>query len=103
FSSPDPPGPPSFPTRRSSDLRESRPRTHAAADPSRAQVVLMMSTEQGAWWETLFGTEPSRKRFAPVMPLFPTTIRSAFCSSATRSEEHTSELQSRGHLVCRLL
>src|SRR5437870_11132055 len=25
------------------------------------------------------------------------------CSSATRSEEHTSELQSRGHLVCRLL
>src|SRR5207253_11004334 len=24
-------------------------------------------------------------------------------SSATRSEEHTSELQSRGHLVCRLL
>src|SRR5690625_5737225 len=23
--------------------------------------------------------------------------------SATRSEEHTSELQSRGHLVCRLL
>src|SRR5690625_5837170 len=24
-------------------------------------------------------------------------------ASATRSEEHTSELQSRGHLVCRLL
>src|SRR5690625_7060322 len=24
-------------------------------------------------------------------------------SSSTRSEEHTSELQSRGHLVCRLL
>src|SRR5439155_13997388 len=24
-------------------------------------------------------------------------------NSATRSEEHTSELQSRGHLVCRLL
>src|SRR5690625_5358693 len=26
-----------------------------------------------------------------------------FASSDTRSEEHTSELQSRGHLVCRLL
>src|SRR2546422_5137768 len=26
-----------------------------------------------------------------------------FCSSRTRSEEHTSELQSRLHLVCRLL
>src|SRR5215208_4789174 len=25
------------------------------------------------------------------------------CSATTRSEEHTSELQSRGHLVCRLL
>src|SRR5207253_6499748 len=25
------------------------------------------------------------------------------CSVAERSEEHTSELQSRGHLVCRLL
>src|SRR5690625_6038524 len=26
-----------------------------------------------------------------------------FCLSVIRSEEHTSELQSRGHLVCRLL
>src|SRR5690625_7112598 len=26
-----------------------------------------------------------------------------FCSKQQRSEEHTSELQSRGHLVCRLL
>src|SRR5690625_6854872 len=26
-----------------------------------------------------------------------------FSSSRSRSEEHTSELQSRGHLVCRLL
>ncbi len=37
----------------------------------------MIITEQGAWWETLFGTEPSRKRLAPVIPLLPTTIRSA--------------------------
>jgi hypothetical protein len=43
----------------------------------------MMRTEQGAWWETLFGTEPSRKRRAPVIPLLPTTIRSALRSSAT--------------------
>src|SRR5690625_7008429 len=27
----------------------------------------------------------------------------AICSAKVRSEEHTSELQSRGHLVCRLL
>src|SRR5690625_6958034 len=32
------------------------------------------------------------------------TIRSnEFCFPGPRSEEHTSELQSRGHLVCRLL
>ena len=43
----------------------------------------MISTEHGAWWETLFGTEPSRKRLAPVMPLLPTTMRSAPRSSAT--------------------
>src|SRR5439155_14482102 len=30
-------------------------------------------------------------------------IRRAAVDSAGRSEEHTSELQSRGHLVCRLL
>src|SRR2546429_3377987 len=29
--------------------------------------------------------------------------RFSFCKSETRSEEHTSELQSRLHLVCRLL
>ena len=43
----------------------------------------MISTLQGAWWLTLLGTEPSRKRLAPVMPLLPTTMRSAPRSSAT--------------------
>src|SRR5437870_1556736 len=33
-------------------------------------------------------------------PFFPEVIKSF---EARRSEEHTSELQSRGHLVCRLL
>src|SRR2546429_2072494 len=31
------------------------------------------------------------------------TIITATCTGSTRSEEHTSELQSRLHLVCRLL
>src|SRR2546427_7535403 len=30
-------------------------------------------------------------------------IRTMACASATRSEEHTSELQSQSNLVCRLL
>src|SRR5207253_10255699 len=33
----------------------------------------------------------------------PITVRQLLILSAGRSEEHTSELQSRGHLVCRLL
>src|SRR5437762_1536228 len=43
----------------------------------------MIRTEQGAWWLTLFGTEPRRNRLAPVMPLLPTMMRPAFSSSAT--------------------
>src|SRR5690625_189746 len=33
----------------------------------------------------------------------PAPRTSGFATAALRSEEHTSELQSRGHLVCRLL
>src|SRR3989442_1829409 len=32
-----------------------------------------------------------------------TVVASSVCCSVRRSEEHTSELQSRPHLVCRLL
>src|SRR5439155_23908885 len=41
------------------------------------------------------GSRPSRPRSGPASPP-PRT-------AGARSEEHTSELQSRGHLVCRLL
>src|SRR5439155_18962854 len=48
-----------------------------------------------------------RSRFLPAVGL-PTAIdrferRSFQFETVDRSEEHTSELQSRGHLVCRLL
>ena len=55
----------------------------AIGEGALAQVVRTMYTPHGAWWEILFGTLPSRKRRAPVIPLLPTTIRSAFVSSAT--------------------
>src|SRR5437870_10727732 len=59
----------------------------------------------------------SPKSTAPIFlppPACPPTVTSSLCPfraapvpasvfSLTRSEEHTSELQSRGHLVCRLL
>src|SRR5699024_12367785 len=67
----------SFPTRRSSDL------------PGRAAFPLRPPAHTGS------GAPPARRGHAP----------SAGCAAApaSRSEEHTSELQSRFDLVCRLL
>src|SRR5437660_7574487 len=45
----------------------------------------------------------SRKSFRCFRCRARCCCRAARCRSTSRSEEHTSELQSRGHLVCRLL
>src|SRR5690625_5444620 len=52
-----------------------------------------------AWWfnDTIDGMEDQMKTLANF------GLISNFIGMLTRSEEHTSELQSRGHLVCRLL
>src|SRR5690625_6172541 len=63
----------SFPTRRSSDLSRSGTRNFPKTHPSSLPPSAMT---------------PMRKQQMPFR---------------WRSEEHTSELQSRGHLVCRLL
>src|SRR5437660_12102319 len=65
----------SFPTRRSSDLGGEGP------DPVRQRVV-----DEG-------GPEKDEETVRATLVYDP----------LARSEEHTSELQSRGHLVCRLL
>src|SRR5207253_9057908 len=81
---------PSFPTRRSSDLggdaREVIPRVakRKAAVP---QPVLMTALETLAGIAKQQGARRHQLQFHRNF----------------RSEEHTSELQSRGHLVCRLL
>src|SRR5207253_10712599 len=78
----------SFPTRRSSDLA-------APADSADASGSSGSSGANSAM-------RPSRES-TPVRM----STSSAHCRCSvffrTRSEEHTSELQSRGHLVCRLL
>src|SRR2546430_9963922 len=68
-------------------LKESRSqRTNASGPPKRPARWSSVSSDASAW-----------RRFAsPERP----SIRA--CSS-TRSEEHTSELQSQSNLVCRLL
>src|SRR5690625_6831905 len=78
--------PHSFPTRRSSDLTGNT--TSGNTAPART------ATSQGPL-PADGGSGPTASR-APA----PGGDRSA---RAPRSEEHTSELQSRGHLVCRLL
>src|SRR6267143_3388384 len=46
---------------------------------------------------------PRRQRSRSMGRSFPAIGAKARCSAASRSEEHTSELQSQFHLVCRLL
>src|SRR3989442_5322265 len=59
---------------------------HARAIPANAQVSEIHGSHAGpsTWWLATAARRPS-------------------ASVSTRSEEHTSELQSRPHLVCRLL
>src|SRR5207253_9550911 len=46
---------------------------------------------------------PERRGLALGLNEFARYLAVGFTAFITRSEEHTSELQSRGHLVCRLL
>src|SRR5207253_11354021 len=94
---------PSFPTRRSSDLTmlpRSRPRrlswtvVGVVAD---VQLADLAGEQQpvGTYYFSLDQSPSSRFTLA-ITQIF--VIRAL----EPRSEEHTSELQSRGHLVCRL-
>src|SRR5690625_6576343 len=76
----------SFPTRRSSDLED------GLADVQ----IEMVSARTGD------GVDRLRSLLAEVIAGESVAARTAR-DEVARSEEHTSELQSRGHLVCRLL
>src|SRR5207253_8810530 len=94
--------PPSFPTRRSSDLVYDEPEF----------IVRNLWRLYGGWYDG----NPAHLKPAPEGALAaelarlaggagPLADRAAALAAEgdLRSEEHTSELQSRGHLVCRLL
>src|SRR5690606_41665294 len=78
-----------FPTRRSSDLEDST-MTAVATSP---KMKWLSRSLKFRWAEQISGLII---RTAPTEP-------EAIKSAAVRSEEHTSELQSREKLVCRLL
>src|SRR5690625_6384603 len=93
-----------FPTRRSSDLSEISISLHLINRPVQGHVNLiseMVLQNQvckihkfvPAFLDYLFYLQPARQVY----------WIDEVNSQHVRSEEHTSELQSRGHLVCRLL
>src|SRR5690606_41124496 len=84
---------PSFPTRRSSDLglKKWSPTTRSGREVAAASRVMGME-------EVL----EARIASLPTLPSRAVKI-SRLSASFSRSEEHTSELQSRENLVCRLL
>src|SRR3712207_8274341 len=66
-------------------------------------TTLFRSLFAGLSSRTVFGASSSRDR--PISAIIVPRLSSGFArlSFAVRSEEHTSELQSRQYLVCRLL
>src|SRR5439155_21336347 len=77
----------SFPTRRSSDLEP------ALYEPESEAHVLLVVAELG----------PRAQGHVPLHAQLAPDLKVRLVPLQVRSEEHTSELQSRGHLVCRLL
>src|SRR5207253_8826199 len=88
----------SFPTRRSSDLlrlsRGAAALATAAVLPAVCGTAPPPATAAGGRVTALVG---GRVMPSPEVAVIPDGV------VLIRSEEHTSELQSRGHLVCRLL
>src|SRR5690606_39758106 len=84
----------SFPTRRSSDLSSSTfPLPTSCATRLRVTLATGITTPISA-----AASRPKSKSFCSS-----TFVNVGVKSRFTRSEEHTSELQSRENLVCRLL
>src|SRR5207253_9438825 len=94
---------PSFPTRRSSDLATSTRicNRHAAGSSHRANFPRHDASSEARANEL----RPLGSNFSPLRSVARTRLHDPVFTPdrLTRSEEHTSELQSRGHLVCRLL
>src|SRR5439155_13822651 len=75
----------------------------------RVAAVQLGVESEGRFWLHKIGYDEAFAKCSPGMLLLRDTIRYAASRSlrsyeflGARSEEHTSELQSRGHLVCRL-
>src|SRR5205814_9156741 len=90
--------PPSFPTRRSSD-RDANPIDvfTQAVENVKPPIEVRSKRVGGATYQVPMPVNRSRQQSLSIRWLL------AACRGKARSEEHTSELQSLRHLVCRLL
>src|SRR5690625_3595601 len=68
-------------------------------------LVFMLEEVPEPVWKTSIGNSASYLPVAISLPaaMMASAISPSSAPESLRSEEHTSELQSRGHLVCRLL
>src|SRR5207253_11309543 len=98
-----PPPLPSFPTRRSSDLfGQQVARRDLGLVASEGRFTIPVDDDSAAG---VLAIHTSFYEFIAEEDIDDPTPRALLCHELTegsRSEEHTSELQSRGHLVCRL-
>src|SRR5205814_10535004 len=94
---------PSFPTRRSSDLGDGAPRANSLLRLS-ARVSRITAKHSHRRSRRVTGEGVGLEQLVSFLFKYRETIfaKSQFAFGA-RSEEHTSELQSLRHLVCRLL
>src|SRR5690606_40959145 len=86
----------SFPTRRSSDLATAVVLSFASCKSDSGLKVVVEKAEK----RTIVETVPATGQIYPEVEV---KISPDISGEVVRSEEHTSELQSRENLVCRLL
>src|SRR5207253_8833038 len=86
----------SFPTRRSSDLRAAH--HHSDEPQTQKQIVCSPALKRPGFVCPRYDVDESRQSAGEAHD-----EECLLEHGVLRSEEHTSELQSRGHLVCRLL
>src|SRR5690606_40955509 len=91
----------SFPTRRSSDLKRFQILTNLQDVDLLLRLGVLVAAGQQAEGSGCSNQQRCDSRFHNPPPAFRPSVDGL--STQLRSEEHTSELQSRENLVCRLL
>src|SRR5439155_23475012 len=93
----------SFPTRRSSDLASGTCWLLSLNPSNTANQLLATDANRGRILSIMLLAQQGGMPLGHLFAGFLTHYMSPPWVRKPRSEEHTSELQSRGHLVCRLL